>query len=98
MTHRLARPPQLVDEALGPATKREYGVAMVPSGDALVGRTVDFMGRPAGAQGASFILYPLCIYSSKRWSGAPWISWGGRRGRKVLPLFRTFSVPSLYVF
>jgi len=40
-----------VDEARGPATKREYDVAMVPAGDALLGKTVDFMGRLPGGIG-----------------------------------------------
>ena len=56
---------QVVDEARGPATKREYGVAMVPAGDALVGQTVDFMGRRpgggggGGAQLGADVLVPL---------------------------------------
>ena len=37
---------QVVDEAEGPTTKRDYEQATVPVGDALLGRVVDFLGRP----------------------------------------------------
>ena len=40
---------QVVDEQQGPTTKREYDIAVVPVGDALVGKVVDFLGRPAGS-------------------------------------------------
>ena len=57
----LSRHAQVVDETLGAATKREYGVAMVPTGDALVGLTVDFMGRlpGSGAQLGADVHVPL---------------------------------------
>ena len=45
----------MVDESSGPATKREYRVATVPTGDALIGRTVDFLGRVPGASQAYFV-------------------------------------------
>lgn len=41
---------QLVDDAEGPKTKREYELARVPVGDALAGQVVDFMGRTHGSQ------------------------------------------------
>ncbi|GMH44862.1 hypothetical protein BSKO_12814 [Bryopsis sp. KO-2023] len=37
---------QVVDEATGPSTKREYEVLKVPTGRSLVGKTVDYMGVP----------------------------------------------------
>ena len=40
---------QVVDEQQGPTTKREYDIAVVPVGDALIGKVVDFLGRPAGS-------------------------------------------------
>lgn len=43
--------PQVVDEQKGPTTKREYDIAMVPVGDGLIGRVVDFLGRPPGSAG-----------------------------------------------
>ena len=41
---------QLVDDAEGSKTKREYELARVPVGNALTGQVVDFMGRPHGSQ------------------------------------------------
>ena len=40
---------QLVDDAEGSKTKREYELARVPVGGALAGQVVDFMGRPHGS-------------------------------------------------
>ena len=42
---------QVVDEQQGPTTKREYDIATVPVGDGLIGRVVDFLGRPPGSAG-----------------------------------------------
>jgi F0F1-type ATP synthase beta subunit len=39
----------VVDEQQGPTTKREYDIAVVPVGEALLGKVVDFLGRPPGA-------------------------------------------------
>lgn len=41
---------QVVDDAEGPSTKREYEVARVPVGAALCGQVVDFLGCPRGSQ------------------------------------------------
>lgn len=41
---------QLVDDAAGSTTKREYELARVPVGAELAGQVVDFMGRPHGSQ------------------------------------------------
>jgi len=41
---------QVVDDAEGPSTKREYEVARVPVGAALCGQVVDFLGCPHGSQ------------------------------------------------
>lgn len=41
---------QVVDDDKGPSTKREYEVARVPTGDALTGKVVDFLGRAPGSQ------------------------------------------------
>ena len=41
---------QVVDDVSGPKTKREYERVQVPAGPALVGRLVDFLGRPPGSQ------------------------------------------------
>ena len=40
---------QLVDDAEGSKTKREYELARVPVGGALAGQVVDFMGRLHGS-------------------------------------------------
>ncbi len=44
---------QVLDEAEGPATKREYAAAAAPAGSALAGAVVDHLGRPLGADGAA---------------------------------------------
>ena len=41
---------QLVDEAVGPSTKREYEVTRVPVGSALCGQVVNFLGCPSGSE------------------------------------------------
>ena len=41
---------QVVDENLGPTTKRDFEIALVPAGDALIGQLVDFLGRAPGTQ------------------------------------------------
>ena len=41
---------QVVDDDKGPSTKREYEIARVPAGDALMGKVVDFLGRAPGSQ------------------------------------------------
>lgn len=41
---------QVVDDAEGPMTKREYEVTRVPVGDALCGQVVSFLGCPHGSQ------------------------------------------------
>lgn len=41
---------QVVDDAEGPSTKREFEVARVPVGAALCGQVVDFLGCPHGSQ------------------------------------------------
>lgn len=40
----------MVDEQQGPTTKREYDIAKVPAGDSLMGKVVDFLGRPPDSQ------------------------------------------------
>ncbi|KIY96469.1 F1F0 ATP synthase, alpha subunit [Monoraphidium neglectum] len=47
---------QVVDEAKGPITKKDYEMMQAPAGDGLFGSVVDFMGRPLSgfpAQGSS---------------------------------------------
>ena len=41
---------QLVDEAVGPSTKREYELTRVPVGPALCGQVVNFLGCPLGSE------------------------------------------------
>ena len=41
---------QVVDDAEGPTTKREYELTSVPVGAALCGQVVDFLGCPRGSQ------------------------------------------------
>lgn len=40
---------QLVDETTGPVTRRDYEVVKVPTGPAIKGQVVDYLGRPRGS-------------------------------------------------
>ena len=46
---------QVVDSDEGPSTKREYEVMSVPVGKALVGRIVDYLGRPVSENGGELV-------------------------------------------
>ncbi|GAB4817334.1 hypothetical protein N2152v2_004380 [Parachlorella kessleri] len=42
---------QVVDDTEGPTTKRDYAQALVPVGEELVGKVVDYIGRPLQVEG-----------------------------------------------
>jgi len=44
---------QVVDDAAGPTTRKDFELCAAPVGAELFGRAVDFLGRPAGATGSA---------------------------------------------
>ncbi len=51
--------PQVIDEVKGPVTKKEFELFEVPVGDALFGRTLNFLGQPLfGGGGAAAAALP----------------------------------------
>ncbi len=48
---------QVVDEAAGPTTQREWTMATVAAGEALTGQVVDWQGRPQVGHAGSTVLH-----------------------------------------
>ena len=63
MCHRHS---QVIDEAKGPITKKEFEMFDAPAGDSLFGQLVDFLGVPLGSAGAEAgAARPLPVDSDK---------------------------------
>lgn len=49
---------QVIDEAKGPITKKDYELWQAPTGDSLFGAVVNFLGRPLTLPGLTDVLPP----------------------------------------